>query len=183
MKGLAMNLNRKRVLAGVAATGIVAGALAGGGVALASTGSNPAPAATTASQPASGWCAGGLGYMGGMWSGQQPVQKAAADYLGLTQAQLQSQLQSGKSLADVATAQGKPVSGLTDAILTAMTNQINASTRLSAAQKTAMISQVKAHLDAMVNATHPYGTGMHRYGMDSAARDTGSPMGAMYGMR
>ncbi len=53
-----MNLNRKRVLAGVAATGIVAGALAGGGVALASTGSNQTPATATAAQPASGWCAG-----------------------------------------------------------------------------------------------------------------------------
>lgn len=177
-----MNLNRKRVLTAVAATGIVAGALAGGSVALASTGSSQTPASTTAAQPASGWCAGGLGHMGGIWSGQQPVMKAAADYLGLTQAQLQSQLRSGKSLADVASAQGKPVSGLKDAILTAMTNQINASTRLTAAQKTAMISEVKSHLDAMVNATHPYGAGMHRYGTDSTAPDTGSPMGAMHGM-
>lgn len=177
-----MNLNRKHVLAGVAATGIVAGALAGGGIALASTGPSPAPATTTAAQPAPGWCDGGLGHMRGMWSGTQPVLKAAADYLGLTQAQLQSQLQSGRSLADVASAQGKSVSGLKDAILTAMTNQINASTRLSAAQKTAMISQVKAHLDAMVNATHPYGVGMHRYGMDSDVGYAGSAMGAMRGM-
>jgi hypothetical protein len=162
-----MNLNRKHVLAGVAGAGIVAGAMAAGGVALASTGSNQATATTTAAQPASGWCDGGLGHMGGMWSGQQPVIKAAADYLGLSQTQLQSQLQSGKSLADVASAQGKAVSGLKDAILAAMTNQINASTRLSAAQKTAMISEVKAHLDTMVNATHPYGSGMHRHGMDS----------------
>ncbi len=175
-----MNLNRKRVLAGVAATGIVAGALAGGGVALASTGSNQTSAATTAAQPASGWCDGGLGHIGGMWSGQQPVMKAAADYLGLSQAQLQSQLQSGKSLADVARAQGKPVSGLTDAILSAMTSWINASTRLSAARKAAVISEVKSHLDAMVNRTHPDGTGMHRMGSPMA--DTGSLMGVMHGM-
>ncbi len=159
-----MNLNRKRVLAGVAATGIVAGALAGGSAALASTGPDQTPATTTAAQPASGWCDGGLGHMGGMRSGQQPVLTAAADYLGLSQAQLQSQLQSGKSLADVASAQGKPVSGLKDAILAAMTSQINASTRLSAAQKTAMISEVKSHLDTIVNTTHPYGTGMHQMG-------------------
>ena len=156
-----MNLNRKRALAGMAATGIVAGALAGGGIALASTGSNQAPATTTAAQPASGWCADGLGHMGGMRYGQQPVMSAAASYLGLSQAQLQTQLQSGKSLADVATAQGKTVSGLKDAILAAMTSWINASTRLSAAQKAAMISEVKSHLDEIVNRTHPDGAGMH----------------------
>src|SRR5437763_15807723 len=37
---------------------------------------------------------------------------AAAEYLGLTEAQLRSQLESGKSLAQVATAQGKSGSGL-----------------------------------------------------------------------
>lgn len=175
-----MNLNRKRVLAGMAATGIVAGALAGGGVALASTGSSQTPATTTAAQPVSGWCDDGLGHMGGMRYGQQPVMSAAAGYLGLTQAQLQTQLQSGKSLADVARAQGKAVSGLKDAILAAMTSRINASTRLSAAQKAAMISDVKSHLDAMVNRTHADGTGMHWMG--SHMTDVGSPMGVMHGM-
>ncbi len=175
-----MNLNKRRVLAGLAATGVLAGAVAGGGVALASTGASRSPAATTATEPSSGRCDSGLGDMHGMWSGQQPVMKAAADYLGLSQAQLQSQLQSGKSLADVARAQGKPVSGLKDAILAAMTSWINASTRLSAAQKAAMISEVKSHLDALVNRTYLSGTGMHRMG--SPMPDTGSPMGVMYGM-
>lgn len=177
-----MKLNRKRVLAGVAASGIVAGALAVGGVALASTGSGQAPAITTAAQSVSGWCGSGSGQMGGRWSGQQPIMRAAADYLGISQAQLRSQLRSGESLADVASAQGKPMSGLKDVILAAMTNHVNASTRLSAAQKTAMISAVKAHLDTIVNATHPDGMGMQGHGMDPAARDVGSPMGAMRGM-
>lgn len=175
-----MNLNRKRALAGMAATGIVAGVLAGGGVALASTGSHQAPATATAAQPASGWCAGGLGHMGGMRSGQQPVISAAAGYLGLSQAQLQTQLQSGRSLADVARAQGKPVSGLKDAILAAMTSWINASTRLSVTQRTAMISEMKSHLDAMVNTTYADGAGMHWMG--SPVADDDSPMGQMHGM-
>ena len=175
-----MNLNRKHALAGLAATGVLAGALAGGGVALASTGPTQTPAATTAAQPASSWCHGDPGYTDGMWSGQQPVLKAAADYLGVSQAQLQSQLQSGKSLADVATAQGKSVSGLKNAILAAMTSRTNASTRLSAAAKAAMISELKSHLDEMVNATHPSGMGMHRMG--SPMRQAGSPMGVMHGM-
>jgi hypothetical protein len=178
-----MNLNTKHVLAGLATTGVLAGAVAGGGVAFASAGSARTPAATaaaTAAQPAPGWCYGGPGGMHGVWSGQQPVVTAAADYLGVSQSQLLSQLQSGKSLADVAKTQGKSVSGLKDAILAAMTSRINASARLSAAQKAAMISEVKSHLDAIVNGTYPSGTGMHW--MHSPMRDAGSPAGWMYGV-
>jgi hypothetical protein len=156
-----LNLNRKRVLAGLVATGIAAGVLSGGGVAFASSAPAPAPAMTTATAPASG-----RGNMGGTWSGGQTAAQAAAGYLGLSQAQLSSQLQSGKSLAAVAKAQGKPVSGLENAILAAMTSQINASTGPSAAQKTAMISKVKNQLGAVVNMTYPSGNpsgmGMHR---------------------
>ncbi len=173
-----MNLNRKRVLAGLAVTGVLAGALAGGGVALASTGGSGTPAATTATSPTAGWC-DGPGRMGGMWAGQQPVMKAAADYLGLSQAQLHDQLQSGKSLADVANAQGKSVSGLKNAILAAVTSSVNASTRLSAAQKTELIGEFKSHLDAMVTMTHPSG-GMH--GPGGPMWHDGSPMGGMHGL-
>src|SRR5437762_1260940 len=42
---------------------------------------------------------------------------AAASYLGLTNQELMSRLQNGQSLADVAKAQGKSVSGLEDAIV------------------------------------------------------------------
>ncbi len=61
------------------------------------------------------------------------LQHAAAQYLGLTDAQLQTQLQAGKSLAAVATAQGKTVAGL----------------------KAALVAQFSSTLDAYVNATHP----------------------------
>ncbi len=168
-----MKLDRRRPLAAVAATGVASGALAFGGVALASAGSAQSPAAATAAvaaaptatatpRPAAGRCDGGPGAAGfryGMLAGQQ-VMKAAAAYLGLSQAQLLSQLGSGKSLADVAVAQRKSVSGLQNAILAAGTSQINASTTLSAAQKAALISELKSHLDAIVNATHPAGLGM-----------------------
>lgn len=175
-----MNRNRKRLLAGLAATGVLAGGLTAGGVALASTGPAPAAAAATAATPAGGPCHGGPVGMHGMWSGRQPAMTAAADYLGLTQAQLHAQLQSGKSLADLAKARGKSVSGLENAILTAMTSWINSSTTLSATQKAAMISQLKSHLGTMVNDTFPGGPGMHRG--DSPDWDHGSPMGGMNGM-
>ncbi|MGE5289820.1 MAG: hypothetical protein ACM3ML_22060 [Micromonosporaceae bacterium] len=100
-----MNLYRKRVLTGLATAGIAAGVLAGGGVALAATGATPAPAAASASSP----CGVGYGQFGGMHAqaGQQTVLSAAAGYLGLTQAELRTQLQAGKSFADVAKAEGK----------------------------------------------------------------------------
>jgi hypothetical protein len=166
-----MKPNRKRVVTGLVAAGLVAGALAGGGVALAGTGAARAPATSTSAEPPYGMGAGHFGGMHGMWSGEQPGLAAAATYLGLTQAQLRDQLQAGKSLADVATAQGKPVSGLRDAILAAITSRINASTALTAGQKAAILAEVKDHLDTMVNITHPPGAG---YG------PMGSLMGGMW---
>jgi hypothetical protein len=162
-----MKLTRSRVVSGLAAGGLAAAALAGGGVALASTGTAPAPTPTASAGPYSGGCAshfGGIQGRYGMWAGQQPVMQAAADYLGLSQAQLQAQLQSGKSLADVAKAQGKPVPGLKATMLAAMTSRINANTTLTAARKAAMLSHLNSHLDAMINIDmdmdHSPGMGM-----------------------
>jgi hypothetical protein len=111
-----------------------------------------------------------------MQAGQQPVMTAAADYLGLSLTQLRTQLHPGTSLADIAKAQGKPVSGLKDAILAAMTSRINANTALTAQQKAAMIDQVNSRLDAMINVDmdHVPGSGM---GWHMAG--PGSPMGGM----
>jgi hypothetical protein len=145
-----MNLTRKHALAGLAATGIVASALAGGGVAVASTGPTPTPTMTA---PAPGHYKCGYGHRHGQWPGHQAVEKAVAGYLGLSPAQVRSQLGSGKSLADIAKAQGKPVSGLEGTILGAVTTQVNASPYLSAAGKAAAINEVKSHLGSIVNAT------------------------------
>jgi hypothetical protein len=166
-----MKQNRKRVAVGLAAAGLAAGALAVGGVALAATGAAPAPATSTSARPSHGFGAGhfgGMYGMHGMWSGQQPVMAAAATYLGLSQTQLRTQLQAGKSLADVAKVQGKPVPGLKDAILAGMTSRINADSTLTAEQKAAMISHMKSHLDAIVDVdmdmSHSLGAGMGQMG-------------------
>jgi hypothetical protein len=175
-----MKLNRKRVVTGLAATGLVAGALAGGGVALASTGAAPAPATSTSASPSYGPGSGhfgGMGGMGGMWSGQRPVMKAAADYLGLNLTQLHAQLRSGNSLADIAAAQSKTVPGLKNALLAAMTSRISANTALTAQQRAAMISQAKDHLDTMINMDMPHSPGT---GMGSHMTGTDSPMGGMW---
>ena len=81
------------------------------------------------------------------------VLQAVAGYLGLSDEKLRDQLESGKSLADIATAQGKSVAGLKDTILTAVTKQINSATWINAAQKSALITDVKSHLGDIVNAT------------------------------
>jgi hypothetical protein len=69
----------------------------------------------------------------GLHGAPNGLQHAAAQYLGLTDAQLETQLRAGKSLAAVATAQGKTVAGL----------------------KAALVAQFSSTLDAYVNATHP----------------------------
>ncbi len=178
-----MKLTRKHMVTGLAAAGLMAGALTVGGAALASTGRAPAPAASVSVTPSYGPGTGYCGGMHGMQAGQQPVMKAAADYLGLTLTQLRTQLHSGKSLADIATAQGKPTSGLKDAILAAMTSRINADTALTAQQKATMIGQVKSHLDTMINTDmdmdHLPGAGMGA-GMGWHMTGTGSSMGGMW---
>ena len=173
-----MKLTRKHVVTGLAAAGLLAGAIAAGGVALAST----APASATSAPATSSYGpgTGNCGGMYGMWSGQQPVMQAAADYLGLSLTQLRTHLHQGTSLADIATARGKPVSGLKNAILAAMTSRINANPALTAQEKAAMISQVKSHLDTMINMDMDHMPGMDM-GMDMGSHmtGTGSPMGGM----
>jgi hypothetical protein len=177
-----MKLNRKHVVGGLAAAGLVAAALTGGSVALASAGPAPTLAASASTTLSYGPGTGNCGGMYGMWSGQQPVMTAAADYLGLSLTQLRTQLHAGSSLADIAKAHGKSVSGLKDAILTAMISRINADTALTAQQRTAMISQVRTHLDTMINMDMDQmpGTGTGAgMGSHMTGTGTGSPMGGM----
>src|SRR4051794_18748148 len=54
----------------------------------------------------------GMGRHGGRGGDGGPGLDAAASYLGVTEAQLHTQLEAGKTLADVAEAQGKTVDGL-----------------------------------------------------------------------
>ncbi len=171
-----MKLRRKGILVGLTALG-VAGAVAGGvGVAQAASGPGTPVARPSQSAP--------YGYGAGMYAmmaGQQTCLTAAASYLGLSQADLQAQLRAGKSLADVAAAQGKPVSGLEDAMIAAVSSSLDANTTLSATQKAAILAQMRTRIDAMVHGTYPAGaagTGM----MGAGTGGTGMMGGQTRGM-
>jgi cytochrome c553 len=167
-----MKLNRKRATLGLVALGL-AGGLAGGGVALAAaTDTTPAASTTSTSPVSAGYCGG----MHGSMFGKNSPMSAVASYLGLSQAELRTQMHAGKSLADIAKAQGKSVSGLKDAMVTAMKTNLDANTALTAKQKAAIHAQMNSHLDAMLTMTHPPGMdmdvmgthmGTHRGGMMS----------------
>ena len=78
---------------------------------------------------------------------------AVAKYLGLTPAQLMTQLQSGKSLAEIAAAQGKTVAALKDAIHAAAKTRLDQEVsegHLTAAQAKDLLAELDARLDDIV---------------------------------
>jgi polyhydroxyalkanoate synthesis regulator phasin len=84
--------------------------------------------------------------------------KAAADYLGLTVDQLGVQLRDGKTLADVAKAQGKSVDGLKDAIVDAAKQKLDkavADGDLTAKQRDRLLQGLQRHVDDLVNGKPP----------------------------
>lgn len=83
---------------------------------------------------------------------------AAATYLGLTDAQLRTQLESGKSLADVAKAQNKSVDGLVQAIVDSAKKNLDAAVaagRLTQSQADSILADLKSHAADFVNGTAP----------------------------
>ena len=81
---------------------------------------------------------------------------AAATYLGLTNPQLLSDLRSGKSLAQIAKARGKSVSGLEQAIVTAEKTRLNRAVskgRITKAQEQQLLNALSARVSQLVNAT------------------------------
>ena len=153
-----MKLNRKGVTLGLVGFGLV-GALAGGVGVAAATGSPGAPTPSAAAGPFAGMSGMGIG-MRGMAFGEHSPMSAAASYLGMSQTDLRTQLQAGKSLADVAKAQGKSVSGLEDAMVSAVTTNLDADTELTTAQEKAILTMVHSRIDTMVNTIHKPGSGI-----------------------
>lgn len=83
---------------------------------------------------------------------------AAADYLGVTEAQLRTALDGGKTLAQVAKSKGKSVDGLVNALVADAKARLAEAVkdgRLTQAQSKAMQSGLKARITAQVNSTRP----------------------------
>jgi hypothetical protein len=113
----------------------------------------------------------GLGFLGPRTNGHVvfggDLLSAAATYLGLTQAQLRTQLDSGKSLADIAKTQGKSVDGLKQALTSQFQSNLDQAVKdgkLTSAQRDQVLSDFKSHLDDFVNGTlpaKPFREGVH----------------------
>jgi hypothetical protein len=87
---------------------------------------------------------------------------AAATYIGVTATELRTQLAAGKTLATIATDNGKTVDGLKAALTTAATKDLDAAVtagKLTAAQETKIVADLPARLDHEINEAHTGGPG------------------------
>src|SRR5438067_4406089 len=83
--------------------------------------------------------------------------QTAADYLGVSVSDLQTDLKAGKSLADEAKAKGKTVDGLVQALLAPLKTDLDKRVTagdLTAAQESAILSRETTHLTDLVNNTN-----------------------------
>jgi polyhydroxyalkanoate synthesis regulator phasin len=95
----------------------------------------------------------------------------AASYLGITQAELRTQLESGQTLAEVAKDRGKSVDGLVDALYDAAKTKLDdavAAGRLTKEQEEQILSDLRQRITDLVNGEHPgpfgKGFGPDRFG-------------------
>lgn len=91
-----------------------------------------------------------------------PGLSAAADYLGLSQSELLTKLQSGKTLADIAKDEGKSVDGLIQALVDDAKKHLDQAVKdgkLTQAQEDQILNDIKQHITDLVN-----GTGLKGFG-------------------
>jgi hypothetical protein len=87
---------------------------------------------------------------------------AAATYIGVTATELRTQLAAGKTLATIATDNGKTADGLKAALTTAATKDLDAAVtagKLTAAQETNILADLPTRLDHEINEAHTGGPG------------------------
>jgi hypothetical protein len=123
----------------------------------------------------------GFGFGRGLGAQAGGDLSAAATYLGITPAALKADLQSGKTLAQVADAtSGKSAAGLIDALVASEKSKLDAAVsagKLTAAQEQTLLANVQQRVTALVNGTRPsvpgpgkgfgfgHGGGYHRGGL------------------
>jgi hypothetical protein len=107
----------------------------------------------------------GGGRHGGFGHHGPPSLAAAATYLGLTEAELRTELMSGKTLAQIAKAKDKSVDDLKKALAAETEKGLDAAVkagRLTQAQADELQARMTEHLDDLVNGTG--GPGLHHDG-------------------
>jgi hypothetical protein len=103
-----------------------------------------------------GFHGSGFGHHDGLFLGLDP----AAGYIGVTEAQLRTELESGKTLAQVAKAHGKTADGLIAALVATSKSRLDAAVsagRITKAQEDQMVSNLKSRITDLVNRTGPPG--------------------------
>ena len=105
---------------------------------------------------------GGPGHHRGGPGGGPIALDAAATYIGISASDLRTQLDAGKTLAAIATANGKTVDGLEAALTTAAKTDLDAAVtagKLTQAQEDKILADLPARLDHEVNEVHTGGPG------------------------
>lgn len=92
-------------------------------------------------------------------AGGRTTVEAAAGYLGLTKTQLRKQLRSGRTLAQIAAANGRSSTGLLEALLSARAARLSAEVsakRLSPAAEQKALARLRRRLTAQLERTPGY---------------------------
>lgn len=79
---------------------------------------------------------------------------AASTYLGLTEAEIRTRLESGDTLAEIAAAEGKTSAGLVSALVAAAGTELDqkvAEGRISEAQKATILADLESRIQSIVN--------------------------------
>jgi hypothetical protein len=100
----------------------------------------------------------------------------AASYLGITHAQLRNELESGKSLAQVAKDHGKSADGLVNAMVDGAKKKLDdavAAGRLTKDQETEMLNGLKDRITNLVNSTGLAGPNFRGRGFGEPFHDFG----------
>lgn len=109
---------------------------------------------------------GGFGGPGGFGHARGLAGLAGvASYLGITESALRTELEAGRSLADIAKANGKSVDGLVTVLVDAATKQVDAAVaagRLTDAQAASIKATLKQRITSLVNGARPEGFRLHR---------------------
>jgi hypothetical protein len=156
-----MRFRSRKTLVTAAAAAAALTLVAGGATALAESGSSSSGSARSASKTGialfgSHAIAAPVGSIKacGPLKADGGLLAAAAAYLGLSEEELRNALEGGKSLADVATAQGKSVEGLKQALLDGAKADLDeavANGDITAEQEQTILSKLRAGIDDFVN--------------------------------